>query len=273
MKVVGVIITRNLPELADELYAEIKDLVPEVYFIENGTDRDKISANANICFEESKGVSWAVNYAVQKACDEGYDAAWISYNDARFANYKAYLDWSVKMFSNDSRLAVTTGYWPDVWACNADKNPAGRGHKGDILIGHFSPLSFMVTTESARKIAEVEKRCTPFWDSENYPAHMNTLSTGAALAGLGMYMMTSTEHPVTEKDVFLEEDKEELSESARGMNDTDWKQKFGPKARDTWLDNYFPQLSGKGLNHKQKRDILIHNIGKAFTESYNNGRK
>ena len=216
MKVVAAIITRNLPELADELYEDIKGLVSTVYVIENGSDIDKRSKNANICFEESNGISWAVNFAIQKGIDDGYDAVWVNYNDARFDNPDDYLQWSIKRFNEDKNIGVITGYWGDIWDMAGRKNPMQfLNKKSDIIVTHFSPLSFIVTSNAAKIINKIDKRCTPFWDSKNYAGHLNTLSTGFALASAGMYMLSSTKHIMTEKDVFNTENSEENEKTIR----------------------------------------------------------
>lgn len=247
------VINRNLPTLTDELVERIMGLGDALYVIENGSDSDKRSKHANVVFDESKGVSFAVNAAVQKAIDAGHDLVWVNYNDARFVDPEAYVRWSKTMFDVNPRLALTTGHWPNVW----DDVASTKCHDGTI-VSFFDPISFIVSTAAVREAAAHDPRLTPFWDASNYTAHYNILGPALAFYETGRFMACDTRHPVLERDVFQGADKDDVSLVARGHTDSQWKTVEGPKSIGVWMSSFFPEA--KGGNDKHRRDTVIRQI-------------
>lgn len=254
------VINRNLPDLTDGLVERIMGLGDALYVIENGSDPDKRSKYANIVFEESNGVSYAVNVAVQRAMDAGHDLVWVNYNDARFDDPEGYVVWSKTMFDVNPKLALTTGYWPNVW----DEYGNPTADEGTI-VSFFDPLSFIVSTAAVREAQAHDSRLTPFWDASNYTAHYNILGPAHAFYATGHFMACDTRHPVIEQDVFQGADKDMVSLVARGHTDSQWKTVEGPKSISTWMSSFFPKSPGG--NDKHKRDAVIHQICRLWHDS------
>lgn len=247
------VINRNLPDLTDELVDRIMGLGDALYVVENGSDPDKRSKHANVIFEQSAGVSFAVNAVIQKAMDAGHDLVWVNYNDAWFDDPEGYVEWSRVMFDANPKLALTTGHWPNVWNDVA----APKCHDGTV-VSFFDPLSFVVSTAAVRAAQAHDPRLTPFWDASNYTAHYNILGPALAFYETGHFMACDTRHPVRERDVFTGDDRETTSVVARGHSDSDWKKIEGPKAISAWMSTFFPDQIGK--TDKSKRDAIITRI-------------
>lgn len=258
------IINRNLPELTDELVGKIAKLGDRLYVVENGSDIDKRSKYANMIYEESNGISFAVNEAIKKAMSDGFDLIWINYNDAWFENPEAYVSWSKRMFRLNDNLALTTGHWPNIWDISGLENPQGKS-----VISFFDPLSFIISLKSIKDISERDKRLKPFWDSSNYTAHYNILGPAYALYDSGYFMACNSEHSMIEKNVFIGDQKNNLSKLARGFDDDIWKNQEGPKNINSWLKNHFPEYSHI-KNDKDKRNHIMIKICKMWRNSKSN---
>lgn len=250
------IINRNLPDMTDELHDSIAHLADEMYVVENGSDPDKRSKHANVVFDESNGVSFAVNNVMQRAIDDGHEFLWVNYNDVWFDDPDAYVAWSKRMFTANRKLALTTAFWPNVFDINAQ--PPSKTPSGQMIVSFFDPISFIVSLPAVEEAAWHDTRLGPFWDSTNYPSHYNILAPAQAFYELGYFMACDKRFVVQERDVFAGPERDELSLLARGFTDEDWKKVQGPKHINSWMKRYFPDAVG--ANDKAKRNYVMIRI-------------
>ena len=250
MKIAIAILNRNMPELADELYENLQGIEADFFLLENGSDCDKYSKYANLLVAESNGVSWGVNFLLNTCLDRDYDYIWLNYNDARFEQPKKFLQWSVNEMERNQDVGIVTGWWPNTWGMNCQKNTPDR------LVSFFDPISFVISKDALQTINTFNKNLQPFWDSSNYPAHFNILGPALALYGSGKTIITTRDFKVTE----IREPAQRNSKLARGFDDEVWRNDIGPKLSGEWLDKFFIGFRESNLNNKQKRDAVIRHI-------------
>jgi len=269
-KAIG-ILNRNMPELADDLVEIVKDLDADIFVLENGSDPDKYSKHANLFETESNGIAYGLNALMQYGYDKRYDYLWVNYNDARLDDPEGFFNWSVSQMENDKRIGVSAMHWGSMWDIHGRKKPAGwwDPKSSDIdrkLVTFFDDLSFVVSRRALDTIMASDSRLTPFFDSTNYTNHYNLLAPSLALYSSGMYMITNPKYTGVE----VRDPAESNSEAARGFDDSYWKEVKGPSDAEKWINSFFSEFSSIDLPAKNKRDIVINSICKAYRKNKEN---
>ena len=273
-KAIG-ILNRNLPDLTDDLVEIVKDLGADIFVLENGSDVNKYSKHANLFRAESNGIAYGLNTLMQCGYDRGYDYIWVNYNDARLDDPAGFFNWSISQMEDDKRIGVSTMHWGSMWDIHGRKknnlSPSSwwDPKSSDIerkLVTFFDDLSFVVSRRALSTIMEFDSRLTPFFDSSNYTNHYNLLAPSLALYSSGMYMITNPEYAGVE----VRAPAESNSESARGFDDSYWKDVKGPSDIEKWINTFFSEFSSIELSAKHKRNIIISRICETYRKNKEN---
>ena len=252
------IVNRNSPEMGDSVYEHLSVEGVDIFLLENGSSKDKISKYTTDHISESNGISWAVNFLCKKGIDLNYDYVWIAYNDVRFDDPAIFLEKSIEMFRKDKKLAVVTGNWPQVWNMGGEKRVPSDG-----IISFFDPLSFIVSCRFMKEVLN-NKNLTPFWDSKNHVGHHNILGPAHSIYLSGHRMAVCQEGRMTEIDpvrtLASQKEREKASLSLRGYTESEWINSLGPKVSGEWLDRFFPFVEDLNVSVREKRNIIIRKI-------------